>query len=134
MGFVMALMGGLGFIPSGSGWIMFGVLLAFTLLYDLTIGPITYTIVAELPSVRLKPATLALARALYTLAGMANHCIIPMMLRRDMWNLGAKTGLIFGGICLASAIYSSFRLPETKDLHPRQIDLLFNSGGQENPK
>lgn len=51
-----------------SNWAIGGLLIAFVFMYDLTIGPVTYALVSELCSTRLKAKTIALARALYNIS------------------------------------------------------------------
>ena len=51
-----------------SNWAIGGLLITFVFMYDLTIGPVTYALVSELCSTRLKAKTIALARALYNIS------------------------------------------------------------------
>ena len=42
----------------------------FTFLYDLTVGPVCYCLVAEVSSIRLRQKTIVLARNFYNIVGM----------------------------------------------------------------
>ena len=57
-----------------------GLLILFTFVYDLTIGPIAYSLVGEMPSTRLRAKTIILARNLYNLGGLIIGILNPYML------------------------------------------------------
>ena len=68
-GFLMVV-GGLGVIPrsnTGAAWALGSILLIYSLIYNFTVGPVCYAIVAEISSTRLKIKTVALARNIYNL-------------------------------------------------------------------
>lgn len=57
----LVTIGGLGFISdsnTGASWAIGGMLLGFALVYQATVGPITYVIVAEVSSTRLRAKTI----------------------------------------------------------------------------
>ncbi|KAJ4006991.1 hypothetical protein NW766_010399 [Fusarium irregulare] len=47
---------------TGANWTLGGIIIAMTFVYDMTIGPVCYIVVAEIPSTRLRVKTVALAR------------------------------------------------------------------------
>lgn len=53
------------------------LLLLFTLCYDIAVGTVAYSIVAEIPSSRLRTKTIVLARSLYNCQGIINGVITP---------------------------------------------------------
>ncbi|KAK3692147.1 general substrate transporter [Podospora appendiculata] len=110
-----------------AGWAAGGILAAFTLVYDLTIGPVCYSIVSEMPSIRRRAQTLSAARGTYLLAGLINHFLTPKMVGSDgdSWNWGPKTGFLYAGICAISAVYTFYRIPETNEISTRELDILF---------
>lgn len=61
---MLLLVGGLGFAHpernSGIGWAIGSCLLIFTFLYDFTVGPVCYCLVAEISSTRLRAKTVVL--------------------------------------------------------------------------
>ena len=70
---VLVIVGFLG-IPEPSTAIAYvtGVFLYFfTLAYDLTVGPVCYCVVSEIPSTRLRIKTVALARNCYNVVSIA---------------------------------------------------------------
>lgn len=103
------------------------LLLVYTFVYDITIGPVCYALVADIPSTRLKIKTVVLARNLYNIGGIVNNVLMPRMLLNTSWNWGAKTGFFWAGACLLLFIYHFFRLPEPKDRTYGELDVLFES-------
>ncbi|KAK4186637.1 hypothetical protein QBC35DRAFT_265564 [Podospora australis] len=115
---------------STSGWAAGGILTVYTLVYDLTVGPICYSIVAEIPSIRHRAATLSAARGTYLAANLVNHFLTPKMVDKGegAWGLGAKTGFVYAALCLLGAVYTWGRIPETNGLSTRSLDILFQHG------
>lgn len=64
---ILLIIGGLGVpaISSTTGWATGALLLVLTLVYDVAVGPVCYSLVAELPSTRLRIKTVVLARNAY---------------------------------------------------------------------
>lgn len=57
---LLIVVGGMGFISNsntGAQWAVGALLLIYTAVYDATIGPVCYTIVAEIPATRLRAKT-----------------------------------------------------------------------------
>jgi hypothetical protein len=102
------------------------LLLIFSAVYQSTVGPITYPIVNEIPSTRLKAKTVSLARAFYVAVSLFNGGIMPQMINTNHWNWGAKTGWFWAVITALCAAYTFFRVPETKGLSFEEIDLVFS--------
>ncbi len=67
--------------------------------YNCTIGPVAYTIIAELPSSRLLAKSIVLARLTYVLTGLITNTLTPRMLSPDAWNWGAKGAFLYLGTC-----------------------------------
>ena len=125
---ILLVVGGLGFAPqknSGPSWAVGSLLIFYTFIYDLAVGPICYTIVAEIPSTRLKAKTIVLARNFNNMAGLVNNTLMPRMLGIHAWNWGAKTGLFWAAFCFLIMVWAYFRLPEPKDRTFGELDVLF---------
>lgn len=86
-----------------------------------------YTIVAELPSTRVRPQTIVIARIVYILTGIVCNQLAPRMLSAQAWDWGALCGFFWLGTNLISITYCFFRLPETKDRTYGELDVLFVS-------
>ncbi|CCH41478.1 Hexose transporter 2 [Wickerhamomyces ciferrii] len=126
---ILLITGALGFNGSkGSSWAIGSLLLIFTFVYDMTVGPITYCAVAEMPSVRLRNKTVIIARNLYNIAGIIIAIIMPYMLNPTAWNWKAKTGLFWAGFALIAIIWCWFEFPETKNRTYAELDVLFRDG------
>ncbi|KAF5005439.1 hypothetical protein FDECE_8104 [Fusarium decemcellulare] len=125
---ILIVVGGLGFAdPSNPGpsWAVGSLLIFYTFIYDMAVGPVCYTIVAEIPSTRLKAKTIVLARNFNNMAGLINNTLMPRMLGVNSWNWGAKTGLFWAAFCLLIMIWAFFRLPEPKGRTFGELDVLF---------
>ncbi|TAQ83962.1 hypothetical protein B7494_g7721 [Chlorociboria aeruginascens] len=123
----LALIGGLDFVQSGGApWAIGILLMVYTFLYDLTVGPVCYCLVSEIPSSRLKIKTVAIARCFYNLTQIINSGLVPQMLSPNAWNWGPKTGLLFAGLCVVLYIWSYFRLVEPKGRTFGELDILFD--------
>lgn len=119
-------MGTLGF-TGGSCWVLAGVTVLFGFIFNFTVGPISFTIVAETPSSRLKTATNGAARGCFIILSMANtilcqYCLGPPP---EALGLGCKSAYIWAGTTTACLAWSWYRLPEMKGRTPAEIDILF---------
>lgn len=125
---ILVTIGGLGFnSSSGAAWGAGSLLLVFALVYNCTVGPVTYAIVAEISSTRLRQKTVVLARIVYNLCGLLNNTLLPLQLNPLAWNWGAKDGLFWAGITLICILYCVFRLPESKGRSYAELNLLFEN-------
>jgi SP family general alpha glucoside:H+ symporter-like MFS transporter len=96
-------------------------------VYDFTIGPVTYSIVAEMPSTRLKSKTINLARALYNTSNIVVNVLTNYQLGSGGWAWGAKTAYFWAGTCGCVVVWVYFRLPEPKGRTYAELDALFES-------
>ncbi|OAA38610.1 Sugar/inositol transporter [Metarhizium rileyi] len=116
-------------LQGGVPWAIAAFLILFAVIYNFTIGPLCYTIVAETPATRLKAATNSLSRGIYILFAMLNLVLVPNLLedRPVGIGLGTKAALIWAGSATLCLIWAYFRLPEMKDRTPAEVDLLFEN-------
>ncbi|KAL1969338.1 hypothetical protein VTN77DRAFT_9530 [Rasamsonia byssochlamydoides] len=108
-----------------SGWVIGSLLLVYTLFYDFTVGTVAFSIVAEIPSSRLRTKTIVLGRNLYNVIGIINGVITPYMLNPSAWNWKGKAGFFWAGMCFLCLIWTFFRLPEPKGRTFEELDILF---------
>lgn len=83
MTIILTVVGGIGFASQITGWVPGSMLIAFTLAYNLTVGPITFSIVSETSSIHLRAPTMAFGSALYNLTQIALHFLLPLMLSAE---------------------------------------------------
>ncbi|KAK9310916.1 general substrate transporter [Lipomyces starkeyi] len=125
----LVVIGGLGSASSKSSpafaWAIGSMLIVYTLVYDITVGPICYSLVSEVPSVRLRSKTIVLARMSYNILNIASNVITPYMLNPGAWNWGAKAGFFFGGTGLLSLVLTYFCVPEPKGRTYAELTILF---------
>jgi SP family general alpha glucoside:H+ symporter-like MFS transporter len=106
-------------------WVIGSMLLIFTFIYDATIGPVCYCLVAEISSTRLKSKTIVLARNFYNVVGIFNNIITPRMINPTAWDWGAKAGFFWAVSCFLCIVWTYFRLPEPKGKTYAELDVLF---------
>ncbi|KAI1065923.1 hypothetical protein LB507_000784 [Fusarium sp. FIESC RH6] len=97
--------------------------------YSMTVGPIIYTIVAEIGSTRLRTQTIVLARSTYYVGNIVCGGLIqPEMLAPGSWNLKGKTAFFWAGLATLTLIWGYFRMFETKDRTFGEMDFMFQKG------
>jgi len=109
-------------------WAIGSLLLVYTFAYDATVGPVCYSLVAELSSSRLRAKSIVLARVLFNIMGVVVNVITPHMLNPSAWNWGAKSGFFWAGTCFLCVVWSFFRLPEPKGRTYAELDVMFEQG------
>lgn len=124
---ILIAVGVCGSVPqtTGASWAAGSLLLIYFTVFQLTVGPVCYSLVAEIPSTRLRIKTVALARAAYNAGGFINNAIMPQMIGVNAWNLGPRTGYVYASISAVFIVWCFFRLPEPKGLTYSDLDLLF---------
>jgi len=109
----------------GASWGIGSMLLIYTFIYDFTVGPVCYSLVAEIPSTRLKTKSIVIARNVYNVAGIVNGVIVPYMLNPSAWDWRGKSGFFWAGSCFLCLTWTYFRLPEPKGRTYGELDTLF---------
>lgn len=123
---ILIIVGSMSFAKTeASLWGIGAMLICFVFIYDFTIGPVTYSIVSEMSSTRLKSKTIVLARALYNTSNIVVNVLTNYQLGEAAWNWGAKTAYFWAGTCGCVVVWVYFRLPEPKGRTYGELDLLF---------
>ncbi|ORY84128.1 general substrate transporter [Leucosporidium creatinivorum] len=121
---LMFLVGALDFATSNAGrWAQSIMLMIWFYFYGSCLGPIPYVIAAEVPAMKLRAKTLALARMLYYAVLISASVLSPYFLQT--WNLKGKAAFPAFGFTLLSLIWSFVRLPEMKGRNFEELDILF---------
>lgn len=110
------------------GWASGALMMLYVVTYDLTVGPVCYCLVAEIPSTRLRIKTVVLARNSYNIACIGANFLNPPILNPSSWNLRGKGGFIWSAFCLFCLVWSYFRLPESRGRSAAELDMLFEKG------
>lgn len=97
----------------------------FHLTYGLTVGPVCYTVVSEIPSTRLRAKTVIIARAAYIVGGLFLGAVTPLMVQETGWNWKYKTGFFWSASCALLWVWCYFRLPEPKGRSYGEMAILF---------
>ncbi|KAI6360735.1 hypothetical protein MCOR25_006685 [Pyricularia grisea] len=99
--------------------------MAWKFVYQLSAGQLGWAIPAEVGSTRVRQKTLILARNAYYLLHVVANTLQPYFMNPTAWNVGARTGFLWGTTTLLFFIWAFWRLPETKDRTYEELDILF---------
>ncbi|CAI6334018.1 unnamed protein product [Periconia digitata] len=129
---MLFIMGFLGLVPESNradGAMATGcMMIVWAMFYQLTVGTVCYSLVAELSTRRLQIKTVVLGRNLYNIVGIVCNIVTPYMLNPGELNWKNYTGFFWAGICFFCIVYTYFRLPEPKGRTFAELDLLFEKG------
>lgn len=129
---MLFIMGFLGLVPAShrqQGSMATGsMMIAWSLFYQLSVGTVCYSLVAELSTRRLQIKTVVLGRNLYNAVGIVCAVLTPYMLNPGAWNWGNYAGFLWAGICFLCIVYTYFRVPEPRGRSFAELDLLFERG------
>ncbi|CAK7238430.1 hypothetical protein SEUCBS140593_010680 [Sporothrix eucalyptigena] len=100
-----------------------GVIISF--VFAGAMGPISYTIIAETSSIRLRPLSTAVGRASYYVFEIPLYYLNSQLLNTTGWDVAGKCGYVWGGTALFCMIVAIFWLPELKGRSYREIDIMF---------
>ncbi|KAH7408995.1 sugar porter family MFS transporter [Cadophora sp. MPI-SDFR-AT-0126] len=99
--------------------------LLFTFVYGCTVGPVCFSLITEMSSMRLKTKTIVLARGTYNVGSILVNLLASYQLSDGAWGWGAKSGLFWAGTTLLCIIWIFFELPEPKGRTYCDMDVLF---------
>lgn len=128
---LMLAIGSCGLLPASnnaSRWATGSLLVVFIFIYQSTVGPITYCLVAEIPSTRLRQKSVALARNVFNISSIVCNILTTQQLNVSAWDWGAKAGFFWAGSIALCLTWVFFRLPEPKGRSYAELDLLFERG------
>ncbi|KXJ95043.1 MFS alpha-glucoside transporter [Microdochium bolleyi] len=101
------------------------IMLVWALCYQLTVGTVCYSLVAEISTRRLQIKTVVLGRVLYNVVAIICGVLTPYMLNPLAWNWGNYAGFFWAGVCFFCFVYAYFRIPEPAGRTFAELDLLF---------
>ncbi len=94
-------------------WGQASILIVWNFFYNLTIGPVGFSILCESSAMRVREKTIAFATAVQAAVGVGMTVAVPYMINPDQADLGGKLGFFFGGLAALSFAWAYFRVPET---------------------
>ncbi|KAF7554064.1 hypothetical protein G7Z17_g3177 [Cylindrodendrum hubeiense] len=95
-------------------------------VYQFTLGTVAWTVVAEIPSWRLRSRTQGLANMVLVACQWLVGFVFPYMFNPDSGNLGGKVGFIFGFTTLIGSAGCWLWLPETRNRTVAELDKLYS--------
>ncbi|KIX01876.1 uncharacterized protein Z518_09603 [Rhinocladiella mackenziei CBS 650.93] len=130
VGSIFLGVGGLGIPQSTSpssalSWSIGALLLVSVFVADVTVAPVSFTLVSEIPSSLLRSKSVVIARFSYAALNIVANVITPYQLNPSAWGWGAISGFFWAGSCFLGLIFSYFFVPEPKDRTVAELDLLF---------
>ena len=94
----------------GFKWAQATLLIVLQFVWQATLGPLTYVVVCETPSTKLRAKTIAIATVIDALTGLVTTVIGPYLLNPGAAGVGAKIEFLYGGISVFSLLWCIFRL------------------------
>ena len=101
-----------------------GILISF--VYAGAMGPISYTIIAETSSVRLRALSTGVGRAAYYVAEIPMIFLASWLLNPTGGDVAGRCGYVWGSTAVVCWVAAYFFLPELKHRSYREIDILFH--------
>ncbi|KAL2840056.1 general substrate transporter [Aspergillus pseudoustus] len=114
-------------VNAGISYSSAALMLLFVFAYDLTVGPVCYCLVSEIPSTRLRIKSAVLARNVFNISLIVANFLNPAIVNPTAWNLRGKGGFVWAGSCFLFLIWSYFRLPEPMGRTSSELDILFEN-------
>ncbi|RSL90416.1 hypothetical protein CEP52_014578 [Fusarium oligoseptatum] len=97
----------------------------FSAMYCVSWGPLSYVVLGEVTSARVKEKTSLIACSISILTTFVTSFTLPYLLNSDYAGLGGKVGFIYGSICFVMTVVAFFFVPEMKDRTLEEVDKLF---------
>lgn len=106
-------------------WAAAAMCIIWLLAFSLSIGPVGWTIPAEVSSTRLRSKTIVLARNTYYVSAIVANFLEPKLINPTEANLRGKTGFVWFGLGTLTLIWGYFRMPETSRRTFGELDIMF---------
>ncbi|KAL7419465.1 hypothetical protein Q5752_006303 [Cryptotrichosporon argae] len=123
------VMGFLGLVPAAhkeqAALATGGVMIIWAAFYQLTIGTVCYSLVAEISTRKLQIKTIVLGRNLFNITGIVSSVLTPYMVNPTAWDWSNYAGFFWGGSCFLCVVYTYFRVPSPDGKSFAEIDMLF---------
>jgi MFS transporter, SP family, general alpha glucoside:H+ symporter len=97
------------------------------LLPGISIGPIPYSIAANVGAANLRAKTIALGRNTYYFLSIINTVVSPYFLNPKELDLKGKAAFLPWGLTVSMVVWTYFRLPELKGMSQETLNSLFDA-------
>ncbi|KAH7120707.1 putative maltose permease [Dactylonectria macrodidyma] len=104
------------------------LMMVYGFCYQVSYAPTLYTILAEVPTSRLRLKTISIGLTVEGALSLTLAFVLPRLFNVDKANLGGKIAFIFGGLGVISLVYLWFALPETAGRTFQELDEMFMKG------
>jgi MFS transporter, SP family, general alpha glucoside:H+ symporter len=95
-------------------WAQASILIIWNFFYNLTIGPVGFSILCETSAAHVREKTIAFSTAVQAFVGIGMTIAVPYtMINPDQADMGGKIGFFFGGLATLSCFWAFLRIPET---------------------
>ncbi|KAG0632890.1 hypothetical protein HOY80DRAFT_1110133 [Tuber brumale] len=131
MAFFLFTLGGVGTIH-GPNTTQKSIMVASNILfgasYALSWAPLSYTILGEVVTSRLKEKANNLATSISVITTFVVSFTLPYLLNPPHAALGARVGFIYGGVSAISVVVAWLLIPEMKGRSLEEVDEMFEKG------
>lgn len=127
-GLSFLVMGFISLAPASNQSVKWGtasLLFVAVFFYDMTIGPIAFSLVGEMSSTRLRAKTIGISRNLFHTWSIVNSVIYPYMLNQTEGNWKGKVGFFQFGVIVLAFTWAYFRLPEPTGRTYEELGIMF---------
>lgn len=107
-------------------WSQAVLMVVWNFFYGLSLGPVCFTILGEVPSTTMKAKTIALATAVQATIGMIMTYLLPLIIASDGYALQGKIGFVFAVTSAVCYGWAYYRVPETAGKTYKELDILFS--------
>ncbi|KAK9478017.1 general substrate transporter [Lipomyces japonicus] len=128
--FALLLLIGFLAIPKNQSGVIWGqaaICFLWLATYSSTVGPIGWTIPAEISSTRLRQNSVVLARNFYYIIQIIANVIEPYMINPTEGDWKGKTAFFWAGTAFVTVVWAYFRLPESKGRTYAELDIMFHN-------
>lgn len=110
---------------SANAWAESVLMLVWTLVYDVSIGPLAFVYISEISPSKLRAKIVSIANIAVVVTIIIFTVVVPYLINTDEGNLRGKSCFVFGGISLLCTVWVYFELPETRGRTYEELDIMF---------
>ncbi|KAH8553034.1 general substrate transporter [Umbelopsis sp. PMI_123] len=125
--FVLGAMGSIPHPNEVQKNVMVAANMLFGKAYGMSWAPLSYVIMGEVASGRLREKTVNLATSISVILTFLVSFTLPYLLNAPYANLQAKVGYIYGSFSVLTFIFGYFYVPELKNRSLEEVDEIFEN-------